>query len=172
MHFLAMIRLTFSKELCLLDVVTWSNHCDVSLREWGPPFPLISSKIAFDECVCWLSFNWCIFYWFEWVIQFFLTHWPLGNMNEILDVLFKWILVIDGWDITCAIALIWMSLDFTDDQSTLVQVVAWCQICWKIKQNKGIWTFIFSLFKDKFSALLKQLTRWLNRDRRSFGPQD
>ena len=41
-------------------------------------------------------------------------------------VIFKWILVIGGWGISCEIALIWTSLDFTDDQSTLVQVVAWC----------------------------------------------
>ena len=31
----------------------------------------------------------------------------------------------DGWSISCEIALIWMSLDFTDDQSTLLQVMAW-----------------------------------------------
>ena len=42
-------------------------------------------------------------------------------------VIFKQILVIDGWGISCEIALIWMSLDFTDDQSTLVQVMAWCR---------------------------------------------
>ena len=42
-------------------------------------------------------------------------------------VIFKWIVVIDGWGISCEIALIWMSLDFTDDQSTLVQVMAWCR---------------------------------------------
>ena len=41
-------------------------------------------------------------------------------------VISKWILVIDGWGICCEIALIWMSLDFTDDQSTLVQVLACC----------------------------------------------
>ena len=51
-----------------------------------------------------------------------LTQWPLGNLN----VIFKKILVIDGWGNSCEIALIWMSLDFTDDQSTLVQVMAWC----------------------------------------------
>ena len=34
--------------------------------------------------------------------------------------------MIDGWGIYCDIALIWMSLDFTDDQSILVQVMAWC----------------------------------------------
>ena len=42
-------------------------------------------------------------------------------------VIFKRILVIDGWGISCKIAPIWMSLDFTDDQSTLVQVMAWCR---------------------------------------------
>ena len=30
-------------------------------------------------------------------------------------VIFKQILVIDGWGISSEIALIWMSLDFTDD---------------------------------------------------------
>ena len=35
--------------------------------------------------------------------------------------------MIDGWGICCEITLIWMSLDFTDDQSTLVQVMAWCR---------------------------------------------
>ena len=41
-------------------------------------------------------------------------------------IIFKLMLVIDGWGISCEIALIWMSLDFTDDQSTLGQVMAWC----------------------------------------------
>ena len=41
-------------------------------------------------------------------------------------VIFKQILVIDGWSISCEITPIWMSLDFTDDQSILVQVMAWC----------------------------------------------
>ena len=42
-------------------------------------------------------------------------------------IIFKQILVIDGWAISCEITLIWMPLDFTDDQSTLVQVMAWCR---------------------------------------------
>ena len=42
-------------------------------------------------------------------------------------VIFKQILVIGLWGISCEIALIWMSLGFTDDQSTLVQVMAWCR---------------------------------------------
>ena len=35
--------------------------------------------------------------------------------------------MIDGWGVCCEITLIWMSLDFIDDQSTLVQVMAWCR---------------------------------------------
>ena len=42
-------------------------------------------------------------------------------------LIFKWILEIDGGGISCEIALIVMSLDFTDHQSTLVQVMAWCR---------------------------------------------
>ena len=42
-------------------------------------------------------------------------------------VIFKQILVIDDWGISCEIALIWMSLDFTDGQSTLVEVMACCR---------------------------------------------
>ena len=42
-------------------------------------------------------------------------------------VIFKLILVIDGWGISCENALMWMSLNFADDQSTLVQVMAWCR---------------------------------------------
>ena len=42
-------------------------------------------------------------------------------------VIFKQILLIDGWGIFCEIALICMSLGFTDDKSTLAQVMAWCR---------------------------------------------
>ena len=35
--------------------------------------------------------------------------------------------MIDGWDTCCKIALRRMSLDLTDDKSTLVQVMAWCR---------------------------------------------
>ena len=35
--------------------------------------------------------------------------------------------MIDGWDTCCEIALRRISLDLTDDKSTLVQVMAWCR---------------------------------------------
>ena len=47
--------------------------------------------------------------------------------RNVRHVIFKQILVIDGGGIFCEIVLMWMSLDFTDDQSTLVQVMAWCR---------------------------------------------
>ena len=42
-------------------------------------------------------------------------------------MIFKVILVIDGLDVQCQVALIWMSMDLTDDKSTLVQVMVWCR---------------------------------------------
>ena len=98
-----------------------------------------------------------------------LSHWPLGNFRH---VIFKWILVIDGWGIPCEIALIWMSPDFTDDQSTLVQAMAWCRQatshclsqCWprspshvtspghnELTFRGGVTKLIFSMFFFRFS---------------------
>ena len=42
-------------------------------------------------------------------------------------VIFKLILVVSGWGISCETALIWVSLDHTYEKSTLVQVMAWCR---------------------------------------------
>ena len=41
-------------------------------------------------------------------------------------LIFQIISVIDGWGMCCEYALRWISLDLTDDESTLVQVMAWC----------------------------------------------
>ena len=40
-------------------------------------------------------------------------------------VIFQGILVIGGWASSCEIALVWTSVDFANDQSMLVQVMAW-----------------------------------------------
>ena len=56
-----------------------------------------------------------------------LTHWHLGNLKKKNRlVTFKPNLLIDGWSISCEIALMWFSMDLTDDISALVQVIAWC----------------------------------------------
>ena len=41
-------------------------------------------------------------------------------------MIFKLFSAIDGWGISCQIALRQMTLDLTYDKSTLVQVMAWC----------------------------------------------
>ena len=50
------------------------------------------------------------------------THWHLGGLNKS----FRQILVTDGWDISCEILLGQLSLDLTDNKSTLFSVMAWC----------------------------------------------
>ena len=44
------------------------------------------------------------------------------------QVIFKLISVINGWGILCEMIPRRMWLDLTDDKSTLVQVMAWCQV--------------------------------------------
>ena len=71
----------------------------------------------------------------KWVnVLYPMAHW--GCFNSLAPgefewylkyVIFKQILLIKCWGISNKTALIWMSLDFTVDQSTLVQVVAWCR---------------------------------------------
>ena len=62
------------------------------------------------------------------IIKTTITHCGLGDFNEILEEYFsrqlQWLM---AWDTCCKIALRRMSLDLTDDKSTLVQVMAWCR---------------------------------------------
>ena len=101
----------------LVQVMAWchqaashylSQCCPRSLSPYGVTRPQWVNSLAPGK--------------FEWVFR---------------HVIFKQILVVDGWGISCEIALLWMSLDFTDDQSTLAQplpepmltqisVVIWC----------------------------------------------
>ena len=56
-----------------------------------------------------------VVFWFEWVIYFFNSLAPGKLEWNFRYVIFKQILVIDGWGISCEIAITWMSLDFSDD---------------------------------------------------------
>ena len=65
-------------------------------------------------------------------------------MNSLAPGKFEWnfrylilqiISVSDGWGISCELVLRWMSLDLTDDKSSLVQVMAWCRQYQTQKQN-------------------------------------
>ena len=105
-----------------------------------------------------------------------------GNINSLAPGKFEWnfryvtfkrILVTDGWGISFEIALIWMSLDFIDDQSTLVQVSRqaishYLSQCWPrslsphgvtrpqwVNENRINWNKIYQL--EDF--LLSQLCR-------------
>ena len=71
------------------------------------------------------------------------AEWPIwhhGTVSSLVDslvpgkfewnfrhVIFKQILVIDDWGISCEITLTWKPQDLTDDKSTLIQVMAWCR---------------------------------------------
>ena len=51
-----------------------------------------------------------------------LTHWPLGDVAAI----FKLMIQNSSRVTPCIIALMWISLNTFDDESLLVQVMAWC----------------------------------------------
>ena len=56
-----------------------------------------------------------------------LNSFPAGRFKRNFTyVIFKLILMIHGWGISW-ITLRWISLDLTDDKSTLVQVMVWCR---------------------------------------------
>ena len=86
------------------------------------------------------------------------------------NVISKQILVIEGWDICCKIALKWMSLDFTDVKSTLVQVMAWCRQatshylsqCWP-RSLSPQWVKLTLV--QWLSAFRQQVIPWANVDR-------
>ena len=86
---------------------------------------------------CSLGINW---FWELWNIisRKLYRIWSCGHfhLNSVTPGKFEWnfryvtfkqILVIDVWGNSCLITLIWMPLGSTDDQSTLVQVMAWCR---------------------------------------------
>ena len=95
--------------------------------------------ITFCLCVLWKA---CIT-WHFWATNRKLTFsWkitpqgaipPLKSLGprklewNFMHSIFQIISVIDGWVISCELAFRWMSLDLTDDKSTLDQVMAWCR---------------------------------------------
>ena len=78
------------------------------------------------SCHFWLNLclNQC---WLRSMTPYGITrpHWV--NSLKFLYLILQTISVNDGWGIACGLALRWMSLDCTDDKSTLVQVMAWCR---------------------------------------------
>ena len=74
-------------------------------------------------------------------------------------VIYKLILVIDGWIITCEIALRRVSLDFTDHKSTLVHVMAWCCLA-AIHYTSQCWRRSMSPNDVARPQWVKQLSKW------------
>ena len=80
------------------------------------------------------------------------------------SLIFQIISVIDGWGISCELTLRWMSLDLTNDKSTLVQVMAWCRQatrhylnqCWpKSVSPNGVtrpqWVNVMTIYQTRCS---------------------
>ena len=109
---------------------------------------------------------------------------PIGRLNSLAPGKFEWniryvnfkrILLTDGWGISCEIAVILLSLDFTDDKSTLVQVMAWCRQatshypsqCWLSSLSPDgvarpqwvkLWPQIFKVIVPKYEPQNMELT--------------
>ena len=67
---------------------------------------------------------------------------------------YRLIFVTSGWGITCKIPLRWLSLDLTDDESTLVHVMTWCRQATS-HYMKQWW----SSFKSPYGVIRQQ---WVN----------
>ena len=80
---------------------------------------MMNSLGKFDEHVCCCSQRYV-----HWLALGYNSLAPGGFKQNVREVIFKLISVTDGWGIFCKIALRWMSVDLTDDKSTLVQVMA------------------------------------------------
>ena len=119
-----------------------------SIRTWKIYFNEISfpnQKFSFKKMhLKMLSAIWDILFWFKFIQSFqyrgyenslvikgtrvpvvWVFPWKFW-MKFYIKVIFKLNSFIDGWAISCEIALRGMSWDLTDDTSTLVQVMAWC----------------------------------------------
>ena len=101
-------------DLSSLPVIGLSNCCTMIIVQLM--YPLFVDWIDYREACIWSV---------DYVIA--INSLAIGNFEWYFkNKIFKQIFVIDGWGISCQIALIWMSMDFTDDQSTLVQVMTRC----------------------------------------------
>ena len=66
-------------------------------------------------------------YFWSWCNPIILNSLAPGKFEwNIRYLILQIISLIDGWGISCELALRWMSLHLTDDKSILVQVMAWC----------------------------------------------
>ena len=95
----------------------WSRSVDCVLS--------MSGKIMTPMSRLWLHGSYGFWWWREKLLN--LTHWRWEILMKFCKINFKVILISDGWGISCEIALRWLSLDLTDDKSTLIQVPDLCR---------------------------------------------
>ena len=115
-------------------------------------------------------------------------------MNSLAPGKFKWnfrclilqiILVIDGWGISCGLALRWMPLELTDDKSTLVQVMAWCRQatshylsqCWPrslspygVTRPQWVKQYLTAILSKMMFSFAKILLHWSSTESLPFTP--
>ena len=109
-------------EGCLRNLFMFS-HVITQARTSTGNYSQLTIRCCRDKLFLWyITQPWIWHRWRKWW-WVTLTHWPLGEWNEILVIL-KLILVIDGSNKCYWIAPRWSSLNLTD-KSTLVQVMAW-----------------------------------------------
>ena len=87
----------------LLEIFRWPCCCielEKGMSPWWLPVPIsgLINSLAPGK--------------FEWYLR---------------NLIFQIISEIDGWGVSCELALRWMPLDLIDDKSKLVQVMAWCR---------------------------------------------
>ena len=114
-----------NNKLALVHIMTWR------WTNGGPVWWRIHVSLGLNEL--------------RWLAELALTLWHVNScihvkwwdaINSLAPGKFQWnfrqaifkqILVFDGSGIYCEIAIIWLSLGFNDNQSTLVQAMAWCR---------------------------------------------
>ena len=129
----------YIRDLTVPVIPPWiSKH--LSIKVWDEityPFPNFSGATV--EVWEWIS-NFiphfimdvitypCWYPWLMYSLTFLVNSLAPGRFEcNFRSEIFKLTVVIDGWGISGGIALRWMSLDYTDDKSILVQVMAWCR---------------------------------------------
>ena len=77
-------------------------------------------------------------------------------------VIFNRMLVIDGWGISCKIAVRWMPLGLTDDKSALVEVMAWC---YQVRSHylNQYWPSSMSPWHHYWLGYNRLMAKWMKR---------
>ena len=135
--------MTYPAKMISFDNDIFDNHPHIQLMIWP--------KIAFDGCVCWLSFKWCILLTWECAILFFNSLAPGKCEWNFRHVIFKQILMNDGWGISREISLISIRNNNTGQA---------CYVAEAIRHNNIVMTYWIEAMPDSFQRLA-HTTSWL-----------